>query len=194
MIKDFRERRMRINSLPALMQSNPEQSLDDCQLRHYEICSSEPLHDVRNHIANLIDAVQPMLSGKLEDDVKQIIASVLGKETKRCSEYRKATLLILNAMQNGSESEYLTLLFTTACEIQEILYAKESHQNDVPILRLHNITFMHSMLCNKISHSQQHNIYGNYFHSLICHAPQCYRLISLWSTNTRNACLNKPTQ
>ena len=66
MIKDFREKRMGINSLPALIQSNPEQSLHDGQLRQYEICSTEPLHDVRSHIANIIDTVQPMLSGKLE--------------------------------------------------------------------------------------------------------------------------------
>ena len=53
-----------------------------------------------------------MLSGKLEEDVKQIIESVLGNETKRCSEYRKASLLILKAMQKGSKSEDLTLLFS----------------------------------------------------------------------------------
>ena len=115
MIKDFREKRMGINSLPALIQSNPEQSLHDGQLRQYEICSTEPLHDVRSHIANIIDAVQPMLSGKLEEDVKQmcqIIESVLENETKRCSEYSKASLLILKATQKGSKSEDLTLLFS----------------------------------------------------------------------------------
>ena len=55
-------------------------------------------------------------------------------------------------MQKNEVEGDLVQLFSTAAEIQELLYAKEikQYENDMNILRLHNVTFRHAMLCYKI--------------------------------------------
>ena len=111
----------------------------------------------------------------------------VGKDTKRCCDYRKALLSILHAMQKNEVDGDLVELFSTAAEIQELLYAKEIKQNDMNILRLHNVTFRHAMLCNKIfpkDSDTNNRLYLSYFHALTCHAPLCYRMVCLRSLNT----------
>ena len=139
-------------------------------------------------MAHIVEGVLPLTSGSLNSAIKSIIdsPSVLGKETKRGSDYRKATLLILQAMQQHSTDHKLTMLFASAAEIQEIVYAREDRKSDQSILRLHNLTFIHGKLCNQLfpKSDKKSQLYGNYFHSLMCHAPQLYRVISLRSINT----------
>ena len=89
-------------------------------------------------------------------------------------------------MQQHSTDDRLTMLFASAAEIQEIVYAREDRRSDQSILRLHNLTFIHGKLCNQLfpKSDRKFKVYGNYFHSLMCHAPQLYRVISLCSINT----------
>ena len=114
---------MGINYLPQLLQPYPNRSLANMNLDCYEIAPTEPLHDIKGHISHLLEETLPIISGSLHAEVQKIIDSVLNKEAKGCSDYRKATLLIVRAMQQYSSSQKVTTWFATAAEIQELLYS-----------------------------------------------------------------------
>ena len=105
-------------------------SLESINAQMYEVAATEPLHDIKGHNANLLEYTLPLLFGNMKMECEKIIATVLGKDTKRCCDYRKALLLILHAMQKNEVDDDLVELFSTAAEIQELLYAKEIKQND----------------------------------------------------------------
>ena len=56
------------------------------------------------------------------------------------------------------------------------------------VLRLHNQTFLHAIACEEIIGKPKiltdRRFYGQYMHSLVCHAPIQHRIIALRSTNT----------
>lgn len=43
-----------VNRVPALLLTNPTQSLSSLSLEKYEVVASEPLHDLKGHMINLI--------------------------------------------------------------------------------------------------------------------------------------------
>ena len=130
----FSKLRMGINYLPQLLQPYPNRSLTNLNLDCYEIA----LHDIKGHISHLLEETLPIISGSLRAEVQKIIDSVLNKEAKRCSDYRKATLLIVRAMQKYGSSQKVTTLFATAAEIQELLHSREEKRTDQSVLRLYN--------------------------------------------------------
>ena len=94
-------------------------------------------------------------------------------------------------MSENHPRHFATEIFTTLVEIQEILYATDQHRNRASILRLQNICFKHAMLlkihlqgCLKSLTSRK--LFGSYYHSLIIHAPQQYRLVSGRTSNTES--------
>ena len=67
-------------------------------------------------------------------------------------------------------------LTNTLVEMQEILYAGENMRSQRLILRYHNLSFCHAMLCNEIRVHQLstltcRKLYGKHFHGLISQAP-----------------------
>ena len=74
--------------------------------------------------------------------------SVLGKETLRCSDYRKGAILILKALQDTIPDSPLTALLSTAVEITELLYSHQENRTKQSVLRLHNLAFVHAKLCS----------------------------------------------
>ena len=129
--KIFRELRMGISNFPAILRSNPEMSLESINAQMYEVAATEPLHDIKGHNANLLEYTLPLLFGNMKMECEKIIATVLGKDTKCCCDYRKA--LLLSNAKNVVDGD-LVELFSTAAEIQELLYAKGIKQNDMNIL------------------------------------------------------------
>ena len=89
----------------------------------------------------------------------------------------------------GKISQNIHELFTTLCEIQEIMYLKEEKRTSQIILRAYNVMFWHSFLfsqilqkgCKKLT---KRKAFGKYYHALSCHAPQQLRIISGRSSNT----------
>ena len=51
----FDELRRGINNVPALLQPDPETDLQNMHLHRYEICPSEPLHDIKGHLSNVFE-------------------------------------------------------------------------------------------------------------------------------------------
>ena len=112
---------------------------------------------------------------------------MLTKDTLRCIDYRKVTVLLCKLLHDNTADENLVLLVDTLVKICEILYADSELRSPRSVLRFHNLTFIHGRLCVQLFHSpkaiSKRKMFGKYFHSLITHAPILNRIISLRSLN-----------
>jgi hypothetical protein len=110
-----------------------------------------------------------------------------GKDTKRTIDYRCALIVVSNQLR-GSVNPKVQLLLDTLVEIQEVAYNSEEHRTPRSVLRCHNLTWRHAMLCRSVigfslKQMSTRKFYGNYYHN-IAHAPIQNRLISGRSANT----------
>lgn len=147
---EFNDLRQGLNDVPALLQPTPRVSLEELNLEHYEISPIEPLHDLKGHLGNIIDETMETVRGKALEKLTNIKVAHLTKDTLRCSDYRKAVILIHIALKQTQPASTLTEVFRTAVEICEILYSKPEKRTRKQVLRLHNITFLHCMLCREV--------------------------------------------
>ena len=67
-----------------------------------------------------------------------------------CSDYRKVVIMMYVALEEIDPHSPLTDVFRTAAEINEILYSKSEKRDRRQILRFHNITFVHCMICREV--------------------------------------------
>ena len=88
----------------------------------------------------------------------------------------------------GFVSDKVHTLLDTMTEISSILYSRPEMRCQKGILRLHNQTFLRVIACEEVIGRPQvlseKKFYGQYFHSLIVHAPIQHRITCLRSTNT----------
>ena len=145
--KELTQLRKGIQSFPALLQPFPEKRLQDIHLSQYEISPCEPLHDMKGHMANLFDEIPKHTTGIVGGEVQKIISAILHKDTLRCINYRKATVLLCKVLHDDTADDNLVLLVDTLVEICEILYADSELRSPRSVLRLHNLTFIHGRLC-----------------------------------------------
>ena len=95
----------------------------------------------------MIEEIKVLLNGPAKEKVD---SSVLSKETLRASDLRKGAVLILLALQDTQPNYPVTAVLESAVEICEILYAKPEKRSPQSVLRLHNITFVHAKLFEKV--------------------------------------------
>ena len=88
----------------------------------------------------------------------------------------------------GFVTDNVQTLLDTMTEISSILYSRPEKCCQKSILRLHNQTFLHDIVCEEVIGRLQvlseKKFYGRYFHSLAVHAPIQHRIVCLRSTNT----------
>lgn len=178
-----------IQRVPALMYEEPLQGLNFFNLNNYEILSTEPLHDVSNHIKNLYVEI-PLHAGKQRKQLEEIIElSFHGKEAKNGADHRKSLLIVTCWLIENMCNHFITKLFESLAKIQEILYLQDHKRTVQKILRLRNVTFQHAMIIKinirgNLKKLTSRKFFGVYFHSLIHHAPLQFRLISGRTANT----------
>ena len=184
---DLEELRRGVTNVPALLQNTPETPLDSLYLHNYEISPTEPLHDIKGHLSNVADELLAQTTGNIKKKLSSVYESVLGKETLRCCDYRKAAILILLALDELKADKKIIDLMRTLVEITEILYSTNCKRSSQAVLRLHNVAFVHGKLCTELFHTPKtmtrRKMFGRYFHSLTSHAPILYRLVCLRSMN-----------
>ncbi|XP_057315536.1 uncharacterized protein LOC130656649 [Hydractinia symbiolongicarpus] len=175
---------------PALLYASPNCSLSQSGLANYEILPCEPLHCIAGHLKNLYHEL-PFHLNKNDRKLFEttVAASFSGKEAKRAADYRLSLVDCTNHLHGKVDQKVFEVL-ETACEIQEIMYSPEQCRTPTSILRLHNTTFLHALALNEVIKSPKsltkRKLYGQYYHSLIAHAPEQYRIFSGPTTNTEN--------
>lgn len=80
------------SNVPALLQTNPSKSLESLRLEAYEVFPTEPLHDFKGHFGNLVEESLKITSGRMRAEVN------LNKKTLRCSDYRKAAVVLFKKL------------------------------------------------------------------------------------------------
>ncbi len=156
LLDTFNALRRGINNVPALLRPNPDLALASLHLSHYEIAPCEPLHDIKGHLSNVIEESLKTLRGEPLRRVSHINDTVLGTDTSRCSDYRKAAILIYLALWELQPDSAIAHLFRTLVEITAILYSHESKRTPQAILRLYHVTFLHWKYCAELlAHQRQ---------------------------------------
>ena len=62
---EFTDLRKGYCNFPALISSNPECCLVEIHIQQYEVAPTEPLHDFKGHMANIIGEVRHTTTGKI---------------------------------------------------------------------------------------------------------------------------------
>ena len=190
LVEMFRSIRQGITNIPPLLQENPMADIEQIQLGQYEVSPCEPLHDLKSHFSNIIDESENLLTGNALDAFKQIKAAVLNKITLRCSDYRRAMVLMYLKLKDFKAEQMVTEVFRTGLEISHLLYTHEYNRTHKAVLALHNTTFIHGMLCTQLFSNPvtitSSKMFGRFFHSLTTHSPTLFRIISMRSINTEN--------
>ena len=105
-------------------------------------------------------------------------------------EDRQEQFQALLALLKGRADGDIVLLIQSIVEISELLYANDDKRNNVTILRLHNLTWLHHELCKDLFPSlhtlSRAKFFGLYLHALSCHACKQYEIMCLRSCNAEN--------
>ncbi|XP_065661972.1 uncharacterized protein LOC136084831 [Hydra vulgaris] len=178
-----------IQRLPALMCTKSFECFDSSNLTDYEILVNEPLHDISNHIKNLQKEIPFHLEMRVKPIVQQIISDSFDSDLKNLGDHRKSLLVITKWFQEHQPFHFISTLLTQLSEIQEILYLGDDFRKPVVILRLLITTFLHSIYTNiylegNIKSMSERKYFGIYYHSLIRHSGEQFRLFSGRSCNT----------
>ena len=186
--QDFDDLKLGISNFPALLLDSPETTLQSLNLQQYEISPTEPLHDLKGHLSNIIDEALHISTGDCLEAIKSVKKAVLTREAVRCSDLRKAVILIYLKLKDIQPDGMLTALFHTAVEITNLCYAHDDMRTPRTILCLYNRTFLHAYLCTVLfpnpKSTTHRRMFGRYYHSITAHAATMFRIVSLRSLNT----------
>ena len=179
-----------VQRVPALLFENPTEDLKAIHIEDYEILVCEPMHDVSKHIENVLTELPShMANAEHKKLIEETIALTIGsKETKRAFDYRCAIINVSNRIK-GIVDAKVQALVDTLVDIQEVLYKGDDQRCLRNVLRLHNSTWYHAILCRevlgfKLKEMTTRKFYGTYFHDLTAHAPLQLRLVSGTTANT----------
>ena len=187
MDETLRSIRAGITNLPALLQCCPTADLNTLQLGRYEVCPVEPLHDLKGHFANILEESEKLLSENALAELQKVKIAILSKSTLRCSDYRKAIILLYIKFRDNKFDKEYEELFRTAAELSHLLYSQDEKRVPKSILALHNISFLHGMICVQLFRdTAPPRMFGRYFHALISHSPLFFRLASMSALNTED--------
>ena len=97
------------------------------------------------------------------------------------ADYRYSTILLYNNLKDYCTEDIKNIL-QTLVEISYHCYQNVQKRSPRNILRLHNITFKHALLCINALSTQKviskQKLFGIYFHSLTTHLPQMARVFA----------------
>ena len=184
----LREELKGIQRVPALCFPNQSASMKDLNLTQYEVVPVEPLHDLKEHINNILKELPKHLTNEEKPLFEEAIEAVLStKEKLRGADYRLCCIVLALHLGSNCRLTIRRLLYSLA-ELCELLYAPSDKRTPRFILRLHNVTFCHMVAVRKVFSNPEiltrRKLYGIYYHSITCHAPFTSRLISLSSVDT----------
>jgi len=180
-----------VQGVPALLYSSSTSSFQDHSIDSYEALACEPMHDISNHIGNILEELPNHITKEQKVIFNEIYEFTLGgKETKRATDHRYAIIMFAKRFK-GVLTETQQLLLNTVVEMQDILYSDDNNRCPRLILRYHNLSFMHFLMCtlefgSKPAALTARKLYGKYLHNLVSHQAIQLRIISGTASNAEN--------
>ena len=77
-------------------------------------------------------------------------------------------------------------IFQSAVHMSHLLHTSDYHRTPKAILALHNLSFLHGVLCTEVFSATTSSVFGHYFHALTMHSPILFCIVSMRSTNTED--------
>lgn len=177
--------------MPALLLTDPSRSLSSLNLDRYEVVASEPLHDLKGHIINLITELPyVLLDGDISTQCTHLISCCLAKEKKSGADLWRVIIQLFLLLKDLDSSTKILLLLQTIIKIGEILYSRDHRRSPRQLLQLYNSCWLHMELCADLFSTPKKltvsKMFGHYLHALTAHSPTQYELACLRSLNTEN--------
>jgi hypothetical protein len=179
--------------VPTILMTDPRQSLSELNLGRYTILDSEPLHDLKGHLINLLPELPYIIQEPVKTLCENLLANILF--SKRQNGYsggdlRVALIETYKLLHFQNIPSNVKDLLSTAVQISSILYSPDEKRSPKSVLQLYNCTWLHQKLC-KVLLSSPHEVsyqklFGSYLHALVVHAPQQYEIVCLRSVNTES--------
>ena len=113
-----------VASVPALLLTNPTQSLSSLNIDKYEVVASEPLHDLKGHIINLLTELPHILppgDGDVTIQCNHLISCCLAKEKKSGADLRRSIIQVFLLLKDLDCGSRVLMLLQTVIKIGEIL-------------------------------------------------------------------------
>lgn len=137
--------------MPALLLTNPTQNLSDINLDKYEVVASEPLHDIKGHIINIISELPHILpEGDTATKCTHLITNCLAKKKKSGADLRRAIIQIYLLLKDLDCSMKILLLLQTIIKIGKISYSREDKRSPRQLLQVYNSCWLHMELCRDL--------------------------------------------
>jgi hypothetical protein len=176
--------------VPALLfGSDVNCTLDELNLKEYEVLFFKPLHCCLNHIAHILQELPHHVTYV---DILLMLNETrslsLSKDKIRCTDYRKSLLQVTLQLAKLVDvpHEVMELLLTFS-EMMGIFYASEEKRNPKQVLLLFNLSFRHSLAANSVllpaKSMTTRKLQGIYYHQIIDHSALIYRILSMKSIN-----------
>ena len=177
--------------VPALLLENPTEELASLNLDKYEIVASEPLHDIKGHLINLISEMPNIIPpGETKAKCTHLIDSCLAKEKKSGADMRRVAIQLLMLLKDTDCSPKILLLLHTIVKIGEIAYSRDDKRCPRQLLQLHNMCWIHMELCRDLFSTpktmSKTKMFGHYVHALTAHLPTQLELACLRSLNAES--------
>ena len=180
--------------VPALLLTDPIASLASLNLGMYEVVASEPLHDIKGHIINLITEL-PYILPPGETATK--CSMLPGKGEKIRCRFKANNYSTISPTERSQLLSKSPPPSPNSIKIGEISYSLDDQRSPRQLLQMYNVCWIHMELCRdlisapkKITRSKMH---GHYLHALTAHSPTQYELSCLRSLTqrTRNDYLDR---
>lgn len=191
---------------PALMIQTPTSTASELGLEYYEIMQCEPLHDITNVVANLISDLPKHIDDKtIKSELDKFTTKSIGdKNQLKGSDARRLAIKLAMYTEElfnvNKISEKVHQMVASLVEIIHIAYSPEEKRCPREILRLFNLCFtfghLYKSIMSKVKSQEettkqqkgltQRKLFGNHFHSTVCHLPETYRIINTKSVLTED--------
>ena len=173
---------------PALSFGDVSEKMANLDLERCEVSPSEPLHDLKGHIKNVWDLLPHHLPIEIKPAFETELVCALGACDKyRGCDYRLSVIYVCERLKSKLPAEIKELMYTLM-EISRLSYENALKRSPKSILRLYNMTFLHSVWCIQIfgPNPKIGKVYGIYFHSIVAHLAEMSRLIAPSSLYTES--------
>ena len=117
-----------VQRVPTMLINNPSQPLSELNLESYTVLDSEPLHDLKGHLINLLTELPHILSGECKKLTKDLLENLLFSKKQNGysgSDLRVALIEVNNLLQYQEVSDDVKVLLSTAVKISERLYSSD---------------------------------------------------------------------
>ena len=151
--------------------------------------ASEPLHDIKGHLINLIAEMPNILKDETKSKCTHLIDNCIAKDKKSGADMRRVAIqLLLLLLKDIHCSRDIIFLLQSIIKIGEIAYSRDDKRCPRQLLQLYNMCWMHMELCKKLFKEPKMSMskmFGHYLHAL-AHLPTQLKLVCLRSLNTES--------